>query len=397
MFRKSFIISILAVFFLYNCEKDEDDKKNPVDNVVKEEFPEPKGTVVNVTNVQELEAAVSRANKEGNIDIVFASGTYVLNNMIWLTGDNVTFRSESGKRDDVILKGKGMKGGITHILNLTGKNVAMGNLTLGWISQHAIQVHGENDADGFLAHNLRFVDTGEQMLKVSYKSGDSKGADNGIVRYCLFEYTAKIGPQYYIGGVDAHQAQDWVIKNNIFKHIKSPENRLAEHAIHLWSDSKGTLVENNQITNCDRGIGFGLGDRGHGDGIIRNNMVHTTRDVGIGLENAKGVLVYNNTVVTENYQNAIEYRFENTSATIINNLTIGNIAERNGGQAELSNNFDKAEMSWFTDAQTGDLHLVSSQADVVDAGKTLSDVKFDFDGDARPVGAGYDIGADEAY
>ncbi len=435
MLKKSFIMSIIAVFFLYNCEKKNDDTKNPtdltdtvdlvnptdtvvnptdtvdvvnpIDTVVNpidtivnpidvtDLFPEPKGTKIRVTNVSELEAAVKRANSENNIDIIFASGTYQLRNMIWLTGNNITFRSETGKRDDVILKGRGMTGGISHIFNLTGKNVSIGNLTLGWISQHAVQVHGENDADNFLAHNLRFVDTGEQMLKVSYKSGDAAGADNGIVRFCMFEYTAKVGPQYYIGGVDAHQAKDWVVKGNVFKHIKSPDKGLAEHAIHFWSDCQGTIVERNQITDCDRGIGFGLGNRGHGDGIIRNNMVHTTRDVGIGLENANGVLIYNNSVVTENYNNAIEYRFGNTSATIINNLTIGIIRQREGGKADLSNNFDKAKLSWFKDPKSGDLHLTSIQMDVIDAGKTVSEVKYDFDREARPSGNAYDIGADE--
>jgi parallel beta-helix repeat protein len=240
------------------------------------------------------------------------------------------------------------------------------------------------------------VDTGEQMLKVSFRPGDSTSSDNGLVEWCIFEYSAGVGPQYYIGGVDAHQAYNWIIRNNIFRHIRSPESDLAEHAIHFWSESNNTLVEHNFITNCDRGIGFGLGDQGHVGGMIRNNMVHTTRDVGIGLENSSNTAVYNNTVFTENYPNSIEYRFSRTQGgSIINNLTNAQIAGRDGGTASVATNVMNALASWFADAGNGDLHLITAEPTVVDQGQTLADVTQDIDCEVRPKGAAYDIGADE--
>ncbi len=352
------------------------------------------GQRITVSNVAELVNAAQQANGSGNRTIVLEDGTYSLDEMLWISGNNITFRSRSGNRDAVIIRGQGMDGDVSHIFNVPGDNFSVADMTIGWVANHAVQIH--SDSDNPVIHNVRFVDTGEQMLKVSFRSGDSTSSDNGLVEWCVFEYSAGIGPQYYIGGIDAHQAHNWVVRNNVFMHIRSPESNLAEHAIHFWSESSNTLVEKNIIINCDRGIGFGLGDRGHSGGMIRNNMAHTTRDVGIGLESASGTAVYNNTVFTENYMNSIEYRFGRTQGlSIINNLTNASITSRDGGSATVAANVTNARASWFANAGGGDLHLVTTEPTVVDQGQSLSNVSQDIDCEMRPKGGGYDIGADE--
>lgn len=172
--------------------------------------------------------------------------------------------------------------------------------------------------------------------------------------------------------------------------------------IHFWSDSQNTLVERNLIINCDRGIGFGLGDRGHTGGTIRNNMIfHDSSqgfaDVGIGLESAVNARVYNNTIYYQNsYPNSIEYRFTKTTGLLIaNNLSNRAIVSRDGASANVSNNVTNAAGSWFKDASAGDLHLISPIASVVDRGKALSGLVDDIDKTVRPQGLNYDIGADE--
>ncbi len=360
---------------------------------------EPTNTTLLVTDVSELVAAVQQANNNGDVTIMLADGIYNLSSMLYITADNVTVRSDSGNRDSVTIGGQGMSGGVPHVFLVRGSNFTIADITLGWVANHGIQIQGEQDADSPHILNVRFVDTGEQMLKVTYGS-NSTSSDNGIVECSTFEYSAGIGPQYYIGGIDAHQAHGWIVRNNFFNDIRSPEagsnGRLAEHAVHFWSDSSGTLVEGNQITDCDRGIGFGLGDRGHQGGIIRNNMVHTTRDVGIGLENSAATHVYNNTLYTENYSYSIEYRFAGTQNVLIsNNLSNGQIVSRNGGTGTVNTNNTSAQSSWFADVVTGDLHLLVAEVSVIDQGQTLAQIVNDFDGDLRPQGAGYDIGADE--
>ncbi|MBI2567009.1 MAG: right-handed parallel beta-helix repeat-containing protein [Candidatus Schekmanbacteria bacterium] len=355
-----------------------------------------------VTTTAELNAAVAAANQGGDLEIVLAAGTYDLTQTLYIAAAGVTVRGESGRRDDVVLRGAGMTGGIPHVFGIQAADVTVRDLTLGWVANHGVQVHGELDADRPLLSNLHIVDTFEQMVKVSYRAGDPVSADGGVLEDSLLEYAAGIGPQWYIGGIDAHQAHGWTVRRNVFRGIRSPADALAEHAVHFWSEGSDTLVERNLIVNCDRGIGFGLGDRGHAGGVIRNNMIYHDAsegfaDVGIGLESAPGAAVLNNTIIFENsYPNAIEYRFASTTGVAVtNNLTNRAIAARDGASASLESNLVAAELVWFTAPAAGDLHLAVAAPEVVDRGAALPDLVDDFDGESRPAGNGVDIGADE--
>jgi hypothetical protein len=390
------VILSLPVLIASSCadSSPDPDEEHQVPSCTLTPLPAPSTATVTVGNADELLAAVQRANDEGNLAILLEDGTYALDDMLWISGSHVSFRGRSGNRDAVVIRGQGMDGGVSHVFNVAGSHFTAADLTVGWVANHAVQVH--SSADSPVIHNVRFVDTGEQMLKVSTVAGESAGADNGLVEWCLFEYSAGVGPQYYIGGIDAHQARQWTIRRNVFRHIRSPEADLAEHAVHFWNGSSQTLVEGNSITDCDRGIGFGMDDRGHSGGIIRNNMVHTTRDVGIGLESASGTEVYHNSVFSENYGNAIEYRFPRTrGVVIINNLTNAAIAGRDGGSGRVETNVTAAQAAWFVAPGSGNLHLAASNPAVVDQGQALAAVAQDFDCENRPKGAGYDAGADE--
>ena len=356
-----------------------------------------------VTNVAELAAAVESANAGGPLLIQVADGIYTLGSGLWIQAEGLTVAGLSGNRDGVVIQGQGMEGGVSHVFWVAADSVTIRDLTLGNVANHAVQVHGDLDADNFSLVNCRLFDTFEQMVKVSYNQENPvQGSDNGLIQGCLFEYTAGVGPQWYIGGIDAHNATGWIIQANIFRNIASPADSLAEHAVHFWSNSRGTLVERNLIIDCDRGIGFGLGDRGHLGGIIRNNMIYHgpvdgLADVGIGLESASGAVVCNNTIFFENtYPNAIEYRFGGSTDNLIaNNLTNRALTARDGGAANLSANVASAQAGWFVDPAGGNLSLASPVAGVVDAGMVIEGLIDDFKGAPRPHGAGIDIGADE--
>lgn len=355
-----------------------------------------------VSNVSELDAAITNAsNNNGNTTIWLEDGNYVLTNALLFIGShmqNLTIRSVSGNRDNVSIRGQGMNGNVTHIFNVAASNFTVADISIGEVFYHAIQIHGENDADSCFIHNVRFFDINEQMLKVSGSPG-SNYSDGGVVQCCLFEFTGGIANQWYTGGIDAHVSRGWRVSNNTFTGIISPESNLAEHAIHFWRDCSNTIVENNRIDNCDRGIGFGLGNsdgNGHFGGIIRNNVVHTTRDVGIGLERARNAKVYNNTVHTENYFNSIEYRFDSTYGVhIANNLVNEDIASRNGGTGTVESNFSYSDPNIFVDAGNQDYHLATAHTSIVDQGMTLAEASEDFECESRPMGPAADIGADE--
>jgi hypothetical protein len=355
-----------------------------------------------VSSASELANAIEEANSGGDKTIILEDGTYTLDTMLWVDAEGVTVRSSSGNRDNVTIRGAGMEGSVSHIFNVAGSDFTVSDLTLGWVANHAIQIQGNENAHRPLMQNLHIIDTYEQMIKVSYDSSTDNSSENGIVEDCLFEYSAGIGPQYYIGGIDAHRAINWIVRNNTFKAIRSPSDETAEFAIHFWSDSEDTLVESNLIINCDRGIGFGLGDRGHIRGIIRNNMIYHDPeelfdDVGISLESASDTQVYNNTIYLEHsYPNAIEYRFTGTTGVlIVNNLTNKALSPRDGASATVSHNVTDAQASWFLNLTSGDLHLSARPSAVIDQGQSVTGLTSDYDGDSRPQGEGIDIGADE--
>lgn len=358
------------------------------------------GKIVTVSTTSEIRNAINQANSTGgNMTILIADGYYQIASATsypYITGNNMVIRSASGKRDQVILSGGGMKptSSTENVLGIAGNNVTIADLTIQDCGNHGIQISGHH----LMVHNLHFKNTYEQMLK---GATDANYIDSAIVQCSLFEYPNGIGPNYYIGGLDIHKGTHWTVRDNVFKNIKSPSGSVAEHAIHFWNQSSDNLIERNWIINCDRGIGFGLGNSPSKGGLIRNNMIYNDgggnfSDVGIGLENSPNTKVYNNTIFVS-YQNAIEYRFSGTTnVDIKNNLTNKSIRARDGATGTVSNNLSNAQANWFVNTSQGDLHLATSLSNVVDQGIDLMPyITDDIDQNKRPLGTGVDIGADE--
>lgn len=388
---KKFLTVCLSIFILPNC---------PYTQCECPDLPSLNNKVVSVevSSVDGLQQALLAAQtNNGNYEIILNSGIYQLSRNLLYIGQNMkhlTIRSKSGDAKDVVIRGNGMTGNVTHIFNVAAKRFTAADLTIGWVANHAIQIHGESDADSALIQNVRFFDIGEQMLKGS--GGDTGTySDDCIVQCCHFEFTNGVASQYYTGGIDTHKGKNWRVFNNTFIGIRSPEQQLAEHAIHFWNECYGTVVENNTIINCDRGIGFGLGAKGHEGGLIQNNMVHTSRDVGIGLESSPNTKVYNNTVVTDNYFNSIEYRFDITqNVHIANNLIDKSIASRNDGSGNVERNYTFRNTDIFVDYQNHDYHISMEVSGIFNAAiDVMNDI--DFDCARRSHHGAPDIGADE--
>ena len=364
---------------------------------------------VTVHTVTELVDAVNATAHGGDTTIVLADGIYMLNGeYLRITQDGVTVRSQSGNRDQVILDGNYQT---TEIFQIVASNVTLKDMQLQRALDHPIHVMATatSDVTDTIIRNIHIVDPGQQAIKINPDSARSHFVDNGRIANCLIELTdsgrARVwdhNGSCYTGGVDAHQAHNWIIEDNRIQGFWCGGG-LAEHGIHFWSDSVGTLVQRNLIIDCDRGIGFGLGSSGHSGGIIRNNMIyhgpdHGHSDVGIGLESASGAQVYNNTVFQEHgYPNGIEYRFTaSNNLTIVNNLCNRHITSRNNGStALLSHNITNGAADWFVDAKNGDLHLRAERTGITGAALSLAGLTDDYDIQIIPLGAGPDIGADE--
>ncbi len=366
------------------------------------------GAMVLVRTVAGLAQAVSQANNGGDPVILIAAGTYHLDGVsLRITRDGVTVRSADGHREEVILDGSYRT---TEIFQVVASNVTIADLTLQRASNHPIHVMATDghDVTGTIIDNIHIIDPGQQAIKINPDSSRSHTVDFGTVRGSLIELTDS-GRAFvwdrngscYTGGIDAHLATGWAIEDNEIRGFWC-SGGLAEHGIHFWSDSRETLIQRNLIVDCDRGIGFGLGDSGHHDGIIRNNMIyhpqdHGHSDVGIGLESAPGAQVYNNTIFQAHpYPNAIEYRFPASNGLLIsNNLTNRAIVSRDGGSAHGDHNVTRARSSWFRATDQGDLHLAGPVTGVTDSGLAINGLRDDYDGQPRPEGNGVDIGADE--
>ncbi len=377
-----------------------------------------RGEVRRVRTVAELTAALDQAyGAKIPTTILLEDGTYTLNvPALEILCPGMVIRSASGNRNAVIVRGpdEGTNAAVANVFLVSANDVVIADLTLGFCRYHGIQVRGEPPVhvSGLRVHNCRIINCNQQFIKGSSSESDPLGATDGCIEQCTFEFTSGWAYQSYTGGIDIHKGVNWVVCDNLFRNIRVPAGQagMAEHAIHFWkrcsTRPQNIVVERNWIVNCDRGIGFGLSnlEGGHNGGVsvIRNNMVFndgagTHTDVGIGLEYASNVRVDNNTVLIQKYWAPMEYRFAGSSNLVFRNNLVNRPIQRRdqAPAAELTDNVERVEPSWFQDLASGNLRLAAAATPVIDRGATLADFLDDVDGHSRPSGTGWDIGASE--
>jgi hypothetical protein len=388
-------------------------------------LPAASGTIVSLDPSRAGELAGMVRGAAAGTTFVLADGTYPLGGTgLRFESPGVTLRSASDDASAVIIDGEYTT---NEPIAITADDVTIAHVTVTRAIDHPIHVtppDGGPDVNGTLLYGLRIIDGGEQFVKINSNAARDAFVDDGRIECSFFRMT-DVGRTMverdpggcYTGGVDAHQARGWVVRNNVFEDIYCAGEGLAEHAIHFWTGSRDTLVENNVILRCARGIGFGLvesgearmypddpgvGYIGHWDGLIRNNVIfadHPYFDTGIELAQARGVRVYHNTVYSTDaatgFFSSIDYRFGNTMADIRNNIT-RRITMRDGAMGNVESNVEGAQASLFVDAAGLDFHLAAGATSVIDTGAELGEAAgLDIDGDPHGAGAGPDIGADE--
>lgn len=379
--------------------------------------------------VGQLQGLIS--NSKPDTTFVFADGTYALNGAyLWISAPGVALRSASGDPSAVILDGGYQT---TEIVTVAASSVTIAELTLRRAYTHGIHVTS-GDAGDTLDTNIYRVhveDSREQAIKIN-PNGSGYYSDGGAVACSRLTLSDAGRPQInptaggcYTGGIDAHQARDWVIRDN---HIEGfwCRNGLSEHGVHLWRGSRDTVVERNVFVNNARAVGFGLAESGaartfadapcptagssyvgHYGGIVRNNFIVVNRqelldsaagfDAGIAFWSACNAKAVHNSIVSTGANfSSIEWRFAtSTGIEITNNIVTHSLRPRNGAVATQAGNLESAPLTLFENVGSADLHLVAGAAAAIDQGVAVAAgvCDSDFDGDARS--AQRDVGADE--
>ena len=372
---------------------------------------------VNVSTAAELQNAMG--NLQAGDTIVLVNGTYNLTSTLYVNGhDNVTIRGNAGC-DQVVLVGRGMDnanyGSVPLGIWSNSRNTVIAHLTIRDTYDNTVVFNG--GAQSPRVYNVKLLNAGSQFIKANPVDA-TQGVDNGVVEYSILEYTA--GPPAtnhgagvgYTNGLSIHTADNWVIRRNLFKNFHTPDTAayLWNPAVLMWNHSTNTLTERNTFINVDRAIAYGLIDNSgsdHQGGVIRNNFIYlqpglmsasrkASSDGQIIVWDSPGTKVYHNTILTNgNVVKSIEFRFNTSGGEARNNLADASIGTRDGATFTQSGNLLTATASLFADPSAADLHLKSTATAVIDQAPALSSVTNDIDGNPRPTGAGYDIGADE--
>ena len=380
------------------------------------------GNIVNVSNDGQLQAAMS--NLQAGDTILLADGTYHLNvtDTLFINGkNNVTIRGTSGC-DGVVLMGLGMdvdlgSGNVPHGVWSNSLNTTIAHLTIRDTWDNTLIFN--SGAQSPHVYSVKLLNSGSQFIKANPTDIPSgNGVNNGIVEYSWMEYTngtpadhgAGVG---YTNGISAHAADNWIIRGNVFKNFHTPDNAayLWNPAVLMWNHSTNTTTERNTFINVDRAVAYGLFQNppyDHQGGVIRNNFVYLQpnlmspgRKAGsdgsiIAWDSANTSIDHNTILANDNIFYAIEFRFStSTNGNARNNLSDLTVHLRDLATATLSGNLSSATPGFFVNPAAADLHLLPTASLAIDQAATLLSVIDDFDGNSRPQGGAYDIGADE--
>ena len=219
-----------------------------------------------------------------------------------------------------------------------------------------------------------------------------------------------------------------VIRGNHIHDIRmsDPEN-VSPHidCLQTWGPAYNILIEENYLENMNDGMqGFMIEVNRSPvrDITIRNNIIKAFRFMNIW--ECENSIIVNNTMISElHYTGSSGYGIElhdSPNSKVLNNLminvgrhrykyvyidetsslglTIGyNCIYMTDGQAAAGSPY--AHDFWqvdpkLLDISAGDFHLTSNSP-LIDTGTKISEVKNDFDGNSRPYGSSFDIGAYE--
>lgn len=192
----------------------------------------PSGDVIRVDSSDALYVAADNVRPGGTI--LVAPGRYRLPQTLVLSTDDVTLRSSSGDRAQVVLDFSECRDheGIA-ISHCSGVTVA--DLTVSNVRQNGIKINSNLGVDGVTIYNVISHNVWQRHVKgpkVPDKGNQPAFVKDCRIQYCLFyndrpkrpgddpweDANRRMGFNY-IGGIDVMGAKDWVISDNEFTGI----------------------------------------------------------------------------------------------------------------------------------------------------------------------------------
>src|SRR5438477_1400856 len=341
--------------------------------------------IINVATEPQLQTAMS--NLQSGDTLLLADGTYNLTGSLYINGrDNVTIRGTAGSAN-VVLIGKGMDnpnhGGVPFGIWSNGTNTTIAHLTIRdtWDNEIIFNPGAQSPR----VYCVRLINAGSQFIKSNPTDVNAGiGVNNGVVEYCVFEYTGSPPADHgsgvgYFNGISAHAAQNWIIRGNLFKNLHNPDGTAYpwNPAVLFWRHSVNTVTEQNIFINVDRAVAYGLENTtpysDHAGGVVRNNFIYlvpglmsasrrASSDGSIIAWNSPGTRIDHNTVLlNSNAFYALEFRFPTkTHGSARNNLVDAPVHLRDCATEKQRDNLLNAVPGMFVNPATADLHLRAS-------------------------------------
>lgn len=375
-------------------------------------LPEPTGPVLRVASAAELYSAAAQVQPGGTI--LVADGHYRLPRYLELHTDDVTLRSESGRRDQVILDGEGRLGELLGITACSGVTIA--DLTIQNVKWNGIKLNCDRGVRRVTIYNCVIHNIWQRGIKgvmVPDENRERLRPADCRVQYCLF-YNDR-PKQYeddeadrpdnfhgnYIGGIDVMVALRWTISDNVFVGIRGRSGE-GRGAVFLWVDARDCVVERNIVIDCDSGICLGNSHRAPGtsihctDCVVRNNFVVRCAENGILADYTRDCRILHNTIhdPASRLKRLIRLVHDNDGLVVANNLLSGPAMRiETASSVHIEGNSTQDAGAWFADAVRGDLHLKPAVQPAVPRVARRDDASDDIDGQSRA--AQTSVGADE--
>ncbi len=370
------------------------------------------GVVVPVGSTQELIDAIGDA-LPGHV-ITLAPGTYDVDQNLSCVVDGTAAEPIVVRADqlgDALIRFDAVEG-----FKVSGAHWTFENLDIEGVCsthsacEHAFHLFGDADFVQIRGNRMHEYNA---MIKSNITSGAFP--DDVVVEFNEFFNSTVRNTSNPVTPIDIVGGRRWQVRANLIADFGKGQGNGISYAAFLKGNSKLGLFERNLVI-CELnhtggirlGLSFGGGGSGpssiceegtctpeHEDGIMRNNLiVNCPDDVGIYLNEAADVRIYNNTIYNTT---GVDVRFTASVAELRNNILSGQIRERDGGTAIEGVNLESVSLgefaAWFTDPANADFGLLDGSS-FVDLGETLAEVLADYCANGRDDGS-TDLGAVE--